>query len=669
MVSLRGLLGALCLCVCLVGPSAHASAPDYRLRVRLDLDARALYAQADIRLGRAALELRLDRRFALDPSQLDRGAGPLPVLDQGGYWSIRVPAGPAGRRLRLSWRGRGEAVSTGQRHRDTLRADTPVIDVAGSFLPAGSLWYPLPFADGTPVLHAYRIDIDAPAPQIALAPGRLELLPSRGGRQPSRVRMAQAGEGADLIAGPYILAQRRHRSRDGRALVLRTLLHSDIAALGHDYLDSVQRYIELYERWIGPYPYADFSVVSSPTPTGFGMPTLTYLGVDVLRLPFIRHTSLGHEVLHNWWGNGVYPDPADGNWSEGLTTFMADYAYKERGPDAVQAARQMRMAWLRALSAAEASRPGSLAEFRSRSHGASQAIGYNKAAMLFYMLRSHLGSDAFDRGLRTFWRQWRFRRAGWDALRGALEAAAGQSLGDRFDPWVQRAGLARPRLEAMQRHGTRLTLRFSQPAPGYRLDLPVLLRHARGEQRLIVALSGTTSEAVLELPVGLREAELLFDPEFELLRELAPGEAPPVLGQVFIDARSRVVVAGRDPSLKAAAHELATALLEQPFGDETAPGGPLLVLGAHADIDAWLSRQALPGRAAQLREGEVQAWAQRDAEGRMLALVSAPDAAALLRVGRNLPHHGQQGWVVFDQGRSVGRGQWPARPATVRLPD
>jgi aminopeptidase N len=81
---------------------------------------------------------------------------------------------------------------------------------------------------------------------------------------------------------------------------------------------------------IGAYPFSGFSVVASPLPTGFGMPTLTYLGAEVLKLPFIRATSLGHEILHNWWGNGVLVDYASGNWAEGLTTFMADYAYKER---------------------------------------------------------------------------------------------------------------------------------------------------------------------------------------------------------------------------------------------------------------------------------------------------------------------------------------------------
>ena len=113
-------------------------------------------------------------------------------------------------------------------------------------------------------------------------------------------------------------------------LRLRTVFAPALGPLAKDYLDSVAGYIARYEAAIGPYPFEGFSVVSSPTPTGFGMPTLTYLGESVLRLPFIRHSSLGHEVLHNWWGNGVYPDYASGNWSEGLTTFMADYAYARK---------------------------------------------------------------------------------------------------------------------------------------------------------------------------------------------------------------------------------------------------------------------------------------------------------------------------------------------------
>jgi hypothetical protein len=64
------------------------------------------------------------------------------------------------------------------------------------------------------------------------------------------------------------------------------------------------------------------------------MPSFTLLGDQVIRLPFILDTSYGHEILHNWWGNGVFVDIARGNWCEGLTTYGADYLYKEQQSEA-----------------------------------------------------------------------------------------------------------------------------------------------------------------------------------------------------------------------------------------------------------------------------------------------------------------------------------------------
>ncbi len=61
--------------------------------------------------------------------------------------------------------------------------------------------------------------------------------------------------------------------------------------------------------------------------------------------------------------------PATGR--EGLTTFMADYAYKER--ESAQAARDMRLGWLRDFAAVPAGSSQSLASFRSRTHGAAAA--------------------------------------------------------------------------------------------------------------------------------------------------------------------------------------------------------------------------------------------------------------------------------------------------------
>ena len=100
--------------------------------------------------------------------------------------------------------------------------------------------------------------------------------------------------------------------------------------LSSAYLDAAIRYLKLYSDLFGPYPFPKFAVVENFFPTGYGFPSYTLLGSSVLRLPFILSSSLGHEIAHCWWGNGVQVDYQSGNWSEALTTYVADYLYKEQ---------------------------------------------------------------------------------------------------------------------------------------------------------------------------------------------------------------------------------------------------------------------------------------------------------------------------------------------------
>ena len=54
---------------------------------------------------------------------------------------------------------------------------------------------------------------------------------------------------------------------------------------------------------IGPYPYTKFALVENFWETGYGMPSFTLLGPQIIRFPFILTSSYPHEILHNWWGN------------------------------------------------------------------------------------------------------------------------------------------------------------------------------------------------------------------------------------------------------------------------------------------------------------------------------------------------------------------------------
>ncbi|MBP8310851.1 MAG: hypothetical protein KAY46_26475 [Burkholderiaceae bacterium] len=630
--------------------------PQLDLAVKLEPSEGRLAARAQVMLpADEPLALRLAGRHLIESLQVD-GAALRATVAQG--WQ-RIDLLPAARerRIDIRWTIRAAAPDAAASHRDTLTAFEPQIGEAGSFLPAGGAWYPLPFDAAGPALHRFRLEVDLPASQRALASGDRVGDAVSNGRRIVRFDMTTDSEGADLMAGPWVEATRTIKSRNGRALTLATLFHPPIADQAEGYLDAAATHLARFESVLGDYPYSRFTIASSPTPTGFGMAGLTYLGIDVLRLPFIRHTSLPHEILHNWWGNGVYLSNEGGNWSEGLTTFMADYALREaQGEDA---ARAMRLDWLRGLSALSPQAHDSLARFGGRTHDASQVIGYHKAALVFVMLRDRLGAETFDRALRAFWLGHRHRRAGWNDLRAAFEKASGRPLDRFFSEWVEGRSLAQPVIDAAVRRRDGLTLTLRQSSPAFALEVPV---HVRSEGRTTVErVPLDDARRTVTLPVAARCVELAIDPDFRLARRLGAGEAPPVLREATLDDALGLTVLSGDERLSAAARALAESWPDRPPGDVGASAAPgrsaRLVIGSMAAIDAWLAQHALPARTL---DGDVVAWAQRAPAGGTLALVAARDADALSRASRSLPHYGAQGWVTLAQGRAAARGQWPA---------
>jgi aminopeptidase N len=665
----------------LAGFTACASAAPpvhYDVTVRIDPATRALAAEATILVPEAvadqgALRIVLANGFAVEKLQAD--SRPLPAQsagrDRNQIWSL--PAARGARALEVRWQGTLAPLERSVDHRQTLGRPVAATGTEGTFLPSGSFWYPVIVGPDGPLLASYRVTLDLPSGERGVVPGRLVAESEAQGRYRATFAFAHPAEGIDLISGPYRVEARTVRTAAGNTVVLRTYFHSGIAELAPAYLDAVKGYLDLYERWIGPYPFTDFSVVSSPTPTGFGMPTLTYLGESVLKLPFIRATSLGHEVLHNWWGNGVYPDVRSGNWSEGLTTFMADYAYKEReGPDA---AREMRVGWLRDLAAVPPGQDRPLAEFTARKLSTSQIVGYNKAAMLFLMLRDAIGAPAFDQGVRRFWSEHRFRVASWRDLQGAFAAAAGRDLGPFFTQWLERTGVPSVRITSAERRasgdGRAIRVTIEQGAPPYALRVPVRVRTAAGEEMLVFDLE--RERETFDAKLSARPIELALDPDFRVLRRLAADETPPILRQLMVAPRSAVAVIGAGADWSAAARRLAGRVLDVPpqfltAGDAPPAATALLAIGRHDELDAWLAARKLPARPAALADAaDAQVWAGSRPGGAPLVVVSARDAAALENVARLMPHYGQQSFLVFEGGRVAKRGVWPSQAVAWRF--
>jgi aminopeptidase N len=256
-----------------------------------------------------------------------------------------------------------------------------------------------------------------------------------------------------LIAGRYQVEKERHGEVD-----VYSYFFAEDSELSKTYREHTKKYLDMYEKYLGKFPFRRFAVAENFLPTGYALPTFTLLGKDIVRLPFIVETSLGHEILHQWFGNLVYTDEKSGNWAEGLTTYLADHMYeemKEKGWDY----RKQIMVSFRSYVAAGKDFP--LSSFTGRVNRASAAIGYGKSAMVFHMLRKTVGDEIFFSSLRSFIGKNSFRAASWAQIREAFEAGNGKNLDWFFKQWIDEPGT--PELEIKN-----LELTYRAPGQLYR---------------------------------------------------------------------------------------------------------------------------------------------------------------------------------------------------------
>jgi hypothetical protein len=645
-------IAAFCLAILLpiAGTAAarDGAVPEHDIRVELDP------ASGDIRIadrfrieGRERFEFTLASWLEIESLSID---GEVSAPRQaGGVWQVSLP-GPGVHELDFELAGTLPPRAPGQAE---LTASS---GADGAYLPAYEDWIPRDPA----VALRYRLQVSVPAAQRAVATGKMLDEESRDGRRLAVFEQANPGEAPSLFAGPY---QVRESLRDG--LRVRTYFHDGLDPFAEAYLAASRAYIERYADEIGAYPYADFDVVSAPLPVGLGFPNLTYVGRRVIPLPFMRGRSLAHEVLHNWWGNAVEVDYRNGNWAEGLTTYMADYALERDKGEAE--ARSMRIRWLRDYAALPAARDRPVRDFRAKRHQASQVIGYNKTAFVFHMLELEIGRRDFVDGLRLFWQRHRFGSASWSDLQAAFEQVSGRGLGWFFSQWLDRPGAPRLSLgdHSVERVGEdyRTRIDILQPVTGYRFHLPVLLVTADGRERHEIEVS--ESLTTVEWLTDARPLSIQLDPDSDLFRKLQANEAPPILRDITLDSHAATIIDSGDEEFTAVARELAARLFEtEPHVESLSraekSSRPLLLITLDENLPQLLSRAQLK-IPEQLPSGDYRAaaWTARLPGGKPVLVISADNVDELRALLRPLPHYGGQSYVLFAAGRALDRGIWP----------
>ncbi len=680
-----------------------ASLPRYVINVSLAPDSHELSAEVSLEFPLAAagtrVEFLLAAPLAIESSQPRvqelpvKGAGAgftgingssAALLGSGRArrWQAQLPAGE--RTLMLRYRGRMDFGfdTPEQEYARGFSETAGALGPKGVYLAGSSLWYPW-LGD---TLFTFDVTARSPEGWMLISPGAGTARDAGGA---AHWVSKDAIDELHLVGGPL-----KRYLRSAGTVEAQVYLREADDALAAKYLEATARYLEMYRSLIGAYPYGKFALVENFWETGYGMPSFTLLGPQIIRFPFIITSSYPHEILHNWWGNSVFVDYASGNWCEGLTAYLADHLLKEQ---AGQGAEYRRDTLKKYRDFVGEARDFPLTEFRSRHSPATEAVGYGKAQMLFHMVRRQVGDEAYRRGLQRFYRERRGTRASFDDLRRAHEASSDVKLQAMFAQWVARAGAPDLRvLDAkVRRDGVGWVvsgrLQQVQKVAPFTVAVPVRIQTVGGliDQHVDVSARSTAFEFRTDAePLGLQ-----VDPEFDLFRLLDQRETAPSLGQVFGDKAILAVMPASATPAERAAYDAMLEAWKSPVTRVTVTTDQAMKQ-LPKDASLWVfgrDNRALtqvfgndPSIGFARDATSVQLGSERaDFAGNSIVVVrrnpvNTAHAAAWIAVdplaaapglARKLPHYGKYSWLSFagDEPANKLKGEWSASDSPLRV--
>ena len=543
----------------------------------------------------------------------------------------------------------------------------------GVFLSKTNLW----FAVSDTELVQFNLTVNLPGDWLSMSQG------ARTSHSRSNDIRSSSWQETNPQDDIYIFANRLFEQREERnGIAAIVLTAQEDPELAKRYIDATFDYIKMYSDLIGDYPYKKFAVVEGFEGNGYGFPSFTMLGPRVIRFPFILYTSYPHEIVHNWWGNGVYVDEESGNWSEGLTAYLSDHLLKEqRG----QGADYRRDTLQKYNNFVQTEKEFPLNEFRFRHSQASSAIGYGKTLMLFHMLRMKLGDDIFKQGLKTFYSKHKFQTASYDDIQNVYEQLSKRSLQGFFEQWTKRVGAPGLKISNIEQHrnkdGHIIELTIEQTGDIYNLQVPISLWNKDDGLHHQDIVNIDKKKTSIKLNSAKEIATLQIDPQFDVFRRLEQSEIPAALSQGFGSAKIAIILPAKTNSHYSEFKNLAQNWRQTQSGQwNILDSENLKILPSHEAV--WILgadnkfkdtfKKMLPAT-VQLNKSvakiddktyslKTHSFVGCRKNTQTICMISENSKDTIGNLARKLPHYHKYGFLVFqgDESKNVEKGSWVA---------
>jgi aminopeptidase N len=548
----------------------------------------------------------------------------------------------------------------------------------GVYLTYETFWHPT----WEQTLSTYDLTLSLPSDWETITQGREVINTVTDGRRTTQWKVNLPSEALTLAANHFVV-----QKQEWRGIQLATYLFPEDAHLAPQYIEATIDYLQMYTNLLGPYPFTKFAVVENFFPSGLGLPSFTLLGEGVIRRGYTQPYSLGHEIVHSWFGNSVFNDFAQGNWVEGLTTYLSNYYYDEAKGHQQEAFNTRRRMVHEYNLYAEPDKEYPVRAFHHKETRQDNAIGYQKTAMVFHMLRQEMGEGAFFKGVREIIQEGTGTYLEWNDLLGIFSQAAERDLGWFFQQWIDQPGAPILKIQNIlvqedptQQGQFTLTGTILQAGPMFTIRLPLHLDLQGGLMHdVVLKVDRATQPFTLPLPAS--PITLAIDPEHHVLLHLLRAQIPPMLNKWETDTRRILIRPQTLTNEEAQSLEpLFHRLKEQP-GIETiqaddpviAESASYLVIGPSArrllESDSFNSCE----KSMDIHPGHLSLEEQTFEGPEMAFLISCAhpqDAThtvtfffgwspeAVKPVSRLLFFYGWDSYLVFKQGKVIARGMF-----------
>ena len=319
---------------------------------------------------------------------------------------------------------------------DTFYPVIPVYDVRGWHIDIPEGNGDLTYLD----VSTYKVVVTAPEEMVLVSSGYALGQTTQGGLQT-----------VTFVAGPsrdfYLAGSERYRviSRIVGETTINSYALEDYSEGAELALETATAAFEVFEARLGPYPYTEFDVISSPMlALGIEYPGIVGITLDIYDIegyfgdtpaPIMLEGVIAHEAAHQWFYSIVGNDQVNEPWlDEALAQYMTWVYYLD--VYGAGTAETYRNSWVERWNLVnQQDIPiGMPAEWYSGiEYG---AIVYGRGPLFIEALAEEMGMELFNSFLRSYYEQYKWDTASGADFRKTAETVCDCDLDHLFAEWV-----------------------------------------------------------------------------------------------------------------------------------------------------------------------------------------------------------------------------------------